>query len=559
MLFYVASFLLLLGPLVFVHELGHFIFAKLFNVRVDVFSMGFGPKIFNRKWGETEYCVSLIPLGGYVKLFGQDPTEVVTPENKKRALNSQEAWKRFLIFVAGPLFNFIFAILVFALMLVLGEPHLGPVLSRVVPKSQAEVAGFRSGDVITSINRTVITNFDEVSKIVSESANKELSFRVKRQNKTREIKVVPHPGPGLSIYGEPIEVGIVDGMNPFGRATTIGISNPHSLAAKAGLKTGDEIVAVNDRSVSSFEDLEKVFASELKTNSKQFILKIRSNDIKTWVAETSAISKNKGPTTDITVPAKPLSDLGIFSSELFVASVLKDSPAEKAGVLVGDRIASFDQKRIEAFDSLKEMVQAAGDADSSFVLSIERDGKLLSFDITPMANETKDITGKDVKRFVMGVVPLFVQAEPTLFIERIFNPYTLTLEAWSRAIDLSVKTVVSIKKLFTRQVSVNSLGGPILIGKLAGDSMSRGLAAFLKVMAIISISLAIFNILPVPILDGGHIFLLFVEVIRGRPISMRQTEVVQQVGLSLIVLLLVVVLFNDFSRVGIPALKSFFQ
>jgi regulator of sigma E protease len=172
---------------------------------------------------------------------------------------------------------------------------------------------------------------------------------------------------------------------------------------------------------------------------------------------------------------------------------------------------------------------------------------------------TQDHAGRESRQFMIGVYPLFVQAEPEMVVERIFNPITLTIESWSRALDLSMKTFISIKKLFFRQVSVGTLGGPILIGKLAGDSLSRGLAAFLKVMALISISLSIFNILPIPILDGGHIFILLVEVVRGRPISMRQTEVVQQVGLSIIVLLLVVVLFNDITRVGIPAIRQIFQ
>src|SRR3954463_7792963 len=124
MLFYAASFILLLGPLVFVHEFGHFIFAKLFNVRVDTFSMGFGPKFLKKKWGETEYCLSVVPLGGYVKLYGQDPSEAIEPKFRNRALNNLDAWKRFLVFVAGPLFNFLFAIFIFAMMLVIGEPHM---------------------------------------------------------------------------------------------------------------------------------------------------------------------------------------------------------------------------------------------------------------------------------------------------------------------------------------------------------------------------------------------------------------------------------------------------
>lgn len=556
MLFYIGSFLLLLGPLVFVHEFGHFIFAKLFNVRVDTFSMGFGPKIFRRKWGETEYCLSIVPLGGYVKLFGQDPTETVTPELKNRSLNSQEAWKRFLIFFAGPLFNFIFAVFVFALMLVLGEPHIGPVIARVTPGTQAAVAGFHSGDVITSVNRNVITNFDDVSRIIDESPNKELSFRVKRQGVQKVVKVVPRPAPGLSIYGESIEIGVIDGLSPIGRAAVVGVSDPESIAAKAGLKTGDQIVGLNSISVKSFEDLLPMVQKAIQKSKKELTFHVVPYDLQKWVNERT-VSKNMKESKEYKLPARSLESLGIYSSELFIASTVKDSPAEKAGLQPGDRLVSINGKNLIAFEQLREAVKEAGENGAALKVIAEREGERIPLELTPIAHEID--AEQNIKQFMIGVVPLFVQAEPELFIERIFNPFKLTSEAWYRAIDLSFKTLISIKKLFLRQVSMSSLGGPILIGKLAGDSMSRGYAAFLRVMAIISISLAIFNILPIPILDGGHIFLLLIEVLRGKPISMRQTEFVQQIGLSLIVLLLVVVLFNDISRVGLPALRQMLQ
>jgi regulator of sigma E protease len=561
MLFYLVAFVLLLGPLVFVHELGHFLFAKLFNVRVDVFSMGFGPKIFRKKWGETEYALSAVPLGGYVKLYGQDPSEPVESHLRNRALRNLDAWRRFLVFVAGPLFNFLFAIFVFALMLVVGEPHLSPVIARVIPGSQAQVAGFRSGDTVTAVDRQVITKYDEMMRIVTDSPNKELAFRIRRDNgsKVKEIRVVPQPVPGLSLYGEHVDVGEIEGMSSAGRYTTIGVSNPRSTAGKAGLKTGDEIVTFDGTPVRSWEQLESLVSTALqKKSGAKFNLGIAPHEAAYWAPETRPQPATKA-TTEIQLPARPLSELGLYSSELFIATLMNGSPAQEAGLLAGDRLASLNGKPLPSFQDLKDLVQKAGESDGSFDLTVERQGKLVKKTITPTSMAAHDPAGNEIKQYMMGVYPLFVQSEPDTFIERIFNPFTLTVQAWSRALDLSGKTLVSIKKLFFRQVSVGTLGGPILIGKLAGDSMSRGISHFLKVMALISISLAIFNILPVPILDGGHIFLLFVELIRGKPISMRQTEFVQQIGLSIIVLLLVVVLFNDISRVGLPALRQMFQ
>jgi regulator of sigma E protease len=405
-----------------------------------------------------------------------------------------------------------------------------------------------------------------------DSPNKELTFRVKRnvltaklgaaapepKTEIKELKVTPQPAPGLSVYGEDVEIGEIEGLSNVGRYTTMGVSNPVSAAAKAGLKTGDEIVTVNGKAVKSWESLQELVQFELRHGAKNLSLGIVTHPLSYWTPESHPLPATRASQT-IELPAKPLEQLGIYSSEMFIASLLSDSPAQTAGFAAGDRLVAIDGKVPQSFPDLREMVQKAGEAKGNFELTVERDGKLLRKEITPKSSVVRDPTGHENRQYMMGVYPLFVQSEPDVYVERIFNPFTLTVEAWSRALDLSGKTLVSIKKLFLREVSVGTLGGPILIGKLAGDSMSRGVSAFLKVMALISISLAIFNILPVPILDGGHIFLLLVEVIRGKPITMKQTEFVQQVGLSLIVLLLVVVLFNDISRVGIPALRNMFQ
>lgn len=558
MIFYTVAFILLLGPLVFIHEFGHYLFAKLFNVRVDTFSMGFGPKLLRRRWGETEYCVSAVPLGGYVKLYGQDPSEQVTAELRHRALQNQDAWKRFLIFLAGPLFNFLFAIFVFALMLVIGEPHVAPIAERVVPGTQAYVAGFRSGDVITTVDRKVVSKFEEVAQAISEAPNREVKFRIKRKGAFQEIKAVPRPTPGYSIYGEAVDVGEIEGLQSTGRYTVVGVSNPSLPAAKAGLKTGDEIVTFNGIRIKSFEDLLVAVEEARASGAKEYVLGIAPHEISFWMPENKP-EPAAAASLEVRLPARALEELGLHSSELFVLSAIKDSPAEKSGVAPGDRILSLNRHDIRSFSQLKEGVQEAGESTGTFQLTVERAGKRITKAIVPTSAETRDPIGRASKQFMMGVYPLFVQSEPEMFIERIFNPFTLTVEAWSRSLDLSAKTLLSIKKLFFREVSMGTLGGPILIGKLAGDSMARGIAQFLKVMALISISLAIFNILPVPILDGGHIFLLLVEVIRGKPISMRSNEMVQQIGLTLIVFLLVVVLFNDISRVGLPAIRQIFQ
>ncbi len=325
MIFYLLAFVALLGPLVFVHELGHFLFAKLFNVRVDTFSMGFGPKIFKRQWGETEYCLSIVPLGGYVKLYGQDPSEAIEPGLKHRALNNLGAWKRFLVFVGGPLFNFLFAIVVFSTMLMMGEESLAPNVGRVVPGTQAHIAGFRSGDVITAVDRNIVTKFPEVAQLISDSASKELVFRVKRGGAKKEIKVTPQNAPGFSIYGEPIEVGEIDGLYAAGRYTTVGVSNPQSAAAQAGFKTGDEIVTLNGMSVKSWEALEEMVQKDVAAGKAKLKFGIVPRATNYWNTD-SKPQPASSAIREIELAAKPLDQLGLASSELFIASLISPTP-----------------------------------------------------------------------------------------------------------------------------------------------------------------------------------------------------------------------------------------
>lgn len=562
---YPLSFLLLLTPLVFVHELGHFLFARLFGVRVDVFSIGFGPKIFRRKRGDTEYCVSAIPLGGYVKILGQDPAEQVDPADRHRSFMSKEPWKRFFILLGGPLFNFLFAVMVFALILVMGEPHLGTRIGRVIPGSQADVAGFRAGDLITAVDDRMVTKLEDVIDLVSAAPNKELLIRVRRKNDIRDIRVVPQPQDGLSVYGEAIKVGEIEGLETYGRMAVIAVPEAGSVAAKAGLKTGDLILSVNDAPVATFEDLEeKIRQAAASRGASELRLTVEPHDFQSWASISrdggAPLSAPKTTPRTVTLPAKRLKDLGIQSSELVVAGLLSGSPAEAMGIKAGDYIVSANGRSLNAFEALRVAVQKSGDEKTPVSLRLLRDGKPVNVEITPTVHEVKEpISGRVNRSYAVGIYPLLVASEPEMVTERIFNPFHLTVGAWTRALDLSGKTLVSIKKLFLREVSMGTLGGPLLIGKLAGDSLQRGLISFLRAMALISISLAVFNILPIPLLDGGHIVILGIEKLRGRPLGPKQTELVQQVGLSIIMLLLVVVLFNDFTRVAVPAFQNVFR
>ena len=541
MMMSIIGFLVILAPLVIVHELGHFLFAKLFNVKVETFSVGFGPRLFKKQIGETEFCLSAIPLGGFVKLLGEEMGSDIPAADLKRSLPRQAPWKRFFIFFGGPLFNFIFAALVFMAIVAIGEPQLSNTIGRVIPRSEAYLAGFRSGDRVTTIDGISIRKFSEIGLKIAQSPSKELTFGVERVQKSSTSIVViparPSSENGFSQYGEETQVGKIDGIFPFARSTKVGVSDPQSLAGKMGLRTGDFIDALNGIKVKNWEQIEDAYR-ELG-NGESVRLDIRSAD---------------GGTKSLTlsIPAGPRRDLGkewgIHSSELFIEKVLDDSPAMKAGLQIKDRIISINRIDVQSFLELKDRIQAIGQTKAPIDLKWERDGKVIQASIVPNQTEGKDVLLNKTSSFTIGIVPLLDHAKPETITERITNPLLVVVEGSRRMLTFTWRNMVSIGKMFTGDVSVKSLGGPILIGKLAGDSLERGLIEFLTTMAILSVGLGILNVLPIPVLDGGHLLLLGIEVIRRKPLTIRQMEIVQQVGLSIILLLMVVVFRNDIMR-----------
>jgi regulator of sigma E protease len=540
----IIGFLIMLAPLVIVHELGHFLFAKLFNVKAEAFSIGFGPRVWRRQIGETEWRVSLIPLGGYVKLLGEDPEAPLKPEEKLRALQYQARWKRFFIFFGGPLFNFLWAILVYMTIIAVGEPQMTSYIGRVVPDSPAAKFGFVSGDTIRTVNGAAVVKFEEVNTAIDQNPEKEMTFGIERHDITSgaasnvEVKAIPHKADGFSVYGEQTHVGEIDGLLPTARAPTVGISNLEMIAGKAGLRTGDTIVRFSGHEIATWEDLERLYAS-IAANSPISV-------------EAKTKMKADGTTTFTwTKPAKSVDlghDFGLWSSENFIEKTVDKSPAEESGIKSGDRIVSIDGKEIPHFFALKEGVQKGGEKNGKIKVTWEREGKMIEQTITPTATVNRGPLLDKSTQYTIGVIPNIVWAEPKTIIERTLNPFVLVYRGTERMLTFTYRNFVSIKKMFTGDVSVATLGGPILIGKIAGDSLSRGLVAFLSTMGILSIGLGVLNILPVPVLDGGHILLLIIEAIRGKPLSMKQLEAVQMFGLSMIAALMLVVLKNDLTR-----------
>lgn len=553
----VFGFLIILGPLVVFHEFGHYIFARIFGVKAEIFSVGFGPRIWAKQLGETELRISAIPLGGYVKLLGEDRDAPLPPEEAKRALHRQDPWKRFFIFFGGPLFNFILATLVFMIILVVGEPQPANVIGRVVRGSQAALAGFKSGDRVLSIQGKPVAKYEEILTLIRENPSKPMNFEISHQGQTQtqKITITPTSEKGYSIYGEATAIGEIDGISAYGRGLEAGVSDPTSVAGVAGIRTGDKITEVNGAALKSWEELEDIFAqTQVGGKIKLRIQKPSGTEEKLieLVKPVDAQAASKLVLVPSVNPASSPLDMqkawGLYSSELFVDKAMEDSPAAKAGVVHGDRLIGVGDKAVQSFVDLRDAVQFAGEGTGTVLLNWEREGKVHSEKIIPNATKTKDPEMKSKVQYTVGVAPMMTFAEPVTVIEKIYNPFTLVWMGTSRMVTFTWRNLVSIVKMFKGEVSVGTLGGPILIGKIAGESLSHGLVTFLTTMAILSIGLGVLNLLPVPVLDGGHIVLLGLESLRGKPLTLRQAEIIQGVGLVLILALMGVVIKNDISR-----------
>ncbi|MGK5082559.1 RIP metalloprotease RseP [Bdellovibrionota bacterium FG-1] len=536
----VLGFLIILGPLVVVHEFGHYFFARLFGVRAEIFSIGFGPRVWGKQIGETEWRVSAIPLGGYVKLLGEDREAELNPTDTARALHRQPPWKRFFIFFGGPLFNFLFAIVIFMAILALGEKQMASVVGRVVHHSVAEKAGFQSGDQILKIGDKPVRRFEEVLLALNENPGRQMQFEVQHPHGkgTAVLSVTAGTENGLNVYGEQTRVGEIQGLLPFSRSTHVGVSKPQSVAGLAGLKTGDQIVEWDGTALTNWEELEFRYG-QLGSGQAVRLKAVDSHGVNPRLVTFTKPFNGAG---------EPGADWGLNSSELFIDKTIADSPAEKAGLKSGDRLISIGGIPMRSFFELKEAVQSSGERIGKVTLSWERGGKTTGVTVDPTATAGKDALLNKTTTYTVGIMPMLTTVEPATVVERVWNPFVLLYRGIERVYTLTARNFVSIGKMLGGSVSSKTLGGPIMIGKIAGESLAHGLIAVLTTMAILSIGLGVLNVLPVPVLDGGHLVLLLLESVRGRPLTLKQMEIIQSVGLCLILLLMVLVFKNDISR-----------
>jgi len=445
----ILAFAVVLGVLIIVHELGHYLVARWCGVKVLRFSVGMGKVVYSRRFGpdQTEWAVSILPLGGYVKMLDARDHDgaPISAEEMKREFTHQSVWRRIAIVAAGPLANFLLAIVVFAALFVHGIPEPSTKLRAPAEQSAAWQAGLRGGEYVESINGKSVQIWPDLRWAMVQAV-------IDRKPVTLEVVSSPNPTEGLA------------------RRT----------------------VVLPVASVSA-DELEGDFLGKLGL--------------------------------DI---ARPVAVLG---------KVMPDGPAQRAGLMEGDLIRAVDGKAIIDGMAFVETVRAAG--DRTLQIDLTRGGSPLMLAVTPEAIE------QDGQKF--GRIKVEVPMVPEMITEG-SNPLVALGKGAVKTWDTAAMTLKMVGKMIVGEVSWKNVTGPITIADYAGQTARIGLVSYLSFIAFVSISLGVMNLLPIPVLDGGHLLYYAVEVLTGRPVSERVSAVAQRAGIGILMTLMLVAVFNDINR-----------
>lgn len=552
-------FVIFIGVLVFVHELGHFVVAKACGIKVLKFSLGFGPRLFGFQRGETEYVVSALPLGGYVKMLGEMNEEIdeVGDEagDEARSFNAQPLWQRAAVVLAGPAFNFVLAFVVYTYMFT-GPATFGDTkLGIVVPDYPAYETGMRAGDVITKIDGERVATWSELRSRITTRPGETIEIEYERDGKTRTVSLATRVETESNIFKELEKQGRV-GVSHLYVRPVIAVVDLESPAALAGLKTDDTIVRVGTRRIEAWHEVRQ--------------------ELSTWpagtpvdlVVERSAGDEDRTLEVSLT-PVEPPFDLpqdifssadvrgaytGLVTKDVVVTEVDPETPAARIGLQPGDRLLRLGVTREGAalarpIGSWMIDLQAFSgvDARSEFELTFQR-GREIHVERLKLHETTEiDDFKNEQTRYVFGAHHDSSVTDQYTFERTVGLPEALYYAGQEVA---AATTLISVglAKMAQGDVPLDSMGGPIMLFVLAEKSAKRGLDDFLRMMAIISVNLGLVNLLPIPVLDGGTLLFLGIEAVRRRPPSLRVKEVANLVGLAFLMLLMVFVFKNDILR-----------
>ena len=429
MLLTTFAFIFVLGVLIFVHELGHFLMARRIGVRVLTFSLGFGPKLFGFRRGDTEYCVSAVPLGGYVKMAGETPDEPRTGQPDE--FLSKSKWQRFQVLLMGPVMNILLAIVLMWIVLMAGA-HVpafldrAPVVGAVEAGSPAERSGIRPGDLIVRVAGHSVPTWEELSMAVGARANRDIPIEIVRDGRTTTLSITPDARTKYEIG----DIGVYPDVHPRIEQVVAG-----EAAEKGGLRAGDVVVSFNGETITY-------------------------------------------------------------------------------GAQLTDAIAKF--------------------ANRTVVFGVRRAGQQLDIRVTPILRGTRGRVG-------IGLIDQYKTVH--------LDPWAAAKMSVQRNYEYAGQIFQTLGGLLTRQTSPKQLMGPVAIAQLSGESAALGWVALFSLMGFISLNLGILNLLPIPVLDGGHIFIMALEGLARRDFSVKVKEGMLLAGFTVLMLLMVTVIYNDLTRI----------
>jgi regulator of sigma E protease len=514
------------------------------------FSLGFGPRLFGFTVGQTEYRLSLFPLGGYIRLLGEDPSELVPQHEVERALYARPLWQRYAIVVAGPLFNLILPVGIYFVHYVGHETLLSPTIGTVIAGLPADKAGLLPGDRVETVDGETVRYWEELEEIIAESPGKIMRFGILRGNaaEERDVTIATNVRRGPLNVNE--TVGWI-GVSPRFQLPEIGIIDLTSPAAQAGLRTFDYIISVNGQPVSHWAEfagaMARAGASPLR------ITYLRG----THSAVPFVHVEIQEPGTAVVIPQPVLEpgggrryETGILTSDLFVYSVEPGSPADRIGLRRGDQLIELDGQPILHWNILRQRL--AAEPERAFKLSwMSPGGVRHEASFKQELRSEIDAYRQEEQRLVFGASNrvAWKTADPVPIRNRVF--YAIG-HALARTGEIVAFTVQGFVQIVRGEMSPQSLGGPLTIGYAAGVAAEQGLAQYLWLMALLSINIGLLNFLPIPILDGGVLLFFTIELFKRRPPSARARAITTYVGVVVVVLLVLFALKNDVVRFFLP-------
>jgi regulator of sigma E protease len=580
-----VAFLVLLGVIVTIHEFGHFIVAKLSNVKVHIFSIGFGQAIFSKVIGETEYRIAWIPLGGYVRLHGMEKefgevdsqsqagidedilensatpeleSETISQEDldQGRSLSDKSPLTKILIFLAGPVMNLILPFLVLPPFYYFSQKydqemssHIGA-LDEGLPGYQA---GLRDGDQVLEINGEKVYAFWQIAKWVKRDQNTDppLKIKVKRGNQILDFEVKPKEIQETDKFISTKTSHKVIGFQPFALAADL-LLNQDSTWSKFGVKSFDRLLEINGHKVERFFEIDPILKQlDLNTPITLVVERLSGIDPKfDFLQNAHRIAVTLPPMAQWDVKIPQLSAQGIKQAGNCIVSLHPNFVASEQ-LKIGDCIVAVDGMRNQLASFIASRIQH--EPEKTKKLTVLRDGKEIEIDFQLKSQTLDNPLAGELTYWPLGF-QLLSLARPDSRTDAIMvdNHEERLAFAWWKTVDLVqsevLRSVMTIGGMFQGNVSPTQLGGPVTIFYLAGENAKAGFDRFLMLMVVLSIGIAILNLMPIPGLDGGHILFATIELLIRKPLPAQVKMTIQSVGVLLLFGLILFALGNDIMR-----------